>query len=189
MKIKTTIILLLLILNSNNLQGMGFGDWAAYTKHSTYFYSPGGGTTITLTNRKEYRSPKKWYFYKAHIIGKGKTNIDGRFKANFFVINEKEGDIHVFEKKAAWETYIHSNDLSPKYWQRWYTENWNHIELILLLAIFMFPISIPILLLNVYFYYKLAKSEKERKKWTILAAITPAIIFFINILGKFPESL
>jgi len=168
---------------------MGFGDWAAHTKNNTYFNSPGGGTIITLANGKKYEHPYKWYFYRDHIIGIRKKNITGGYKHDFFVINEKEGVIHTFNSEAKWKMYIDSNDLNPKYWKRWYTESWNHLELILLLAIFFFPISIPIILFNIYCYYKWAKFNKDWEKWRSLATITPALILLLTILGKFPESL
>ena len=178
MKIKSIAIFLILIFSINSIWGMGLGDWEEYTKNETYFNSPGGGTIITLVNGKEYKYPDTWYFYKDHIIGIGKNYIEGKYDYEFFIINEKE----------RWKELINTNDLNPKYWERWFRDNWNHIELIKLLAILWFPISIPIILINISFYKKLAKFDKSWKKWATLAAITPAIILLFNILGKFPES-
>ena len=168
---------------------MGLGDWYATTKNKTNFDDPGGGKTITLANGKKYQNPDEWYFYKDNIIGIGKEYTEGRYKYEYFVIDEKEGKILTFEEKEIWEEFIMTNNLNPKYWKRSFRDNWNHIEMIKLLAIFWFPISIPIILINIYFYKKLLSFDNKWKKWVGLAAITPLIIIVINLLGKFPESI
>lgn len=190
MKSKTIkLIFSILLISVNNLLGMGIGDWHATTKNKTSFNDSGGGLIITLANGKEYKYPDEWYFYKDNIIGIGEEYIEGRHKYEYFIIKEREGDILTFDRKDSWEEFIKTNDLNPKYWKRCFRDNWNHIEMIKILAVFWFPISVPIILLNIYFYRRLLDFDNSWGKWASLAAIAPILIMIINILGKFPDSL
>lgn len=189
MKIKVKqIIFLILFLSVNFLSGMGLGDWDTYTKNETLFNNPGSGIVITLANGKMYRSPSKWYFYKDHILGVQKVYTEREYDFEYFIINEKEGEIYTFNEEGNWEEFIKSNELKPKYWRRWFKENWKHIELIKILAFFLFPVSIIIIILNMYFYKKLVTFDENWMKWAVLSVITSMLLLIITLLGEFPDS-
>lgn len=189
MNAKTNSLLFFtLFLLINTSQGMGVGDWSSTTKNSTKFDDPGGGITITLSNGKQYKYIDEWYFYKDHIVGKTKEYINYENKYEYFVLNEITGKIHTFQKKDAWEIFIKSNNLNPKYWKRSFRDNWNHSEMMMLIPVLWFPISIPFIFLNLYFFKRLFEFEKNWTKWAFLSAISPLFILAISILGKFPDS-
>ena len=168
MQTKLITIFLFLIFNTNNTSGMSTGNWSASTKNNTHFNAPGGGTTITLANGKEYQYPNQWYFYKDNIIGTKRLWVEDKYEYDYFVINEKEGVINTFENKESWKNFIDTNELNPLYWKRSYSYDWNHLNLVKLLALFYPIISIPIILLNIYFLYNLAKLNQSWIKWIFL---------------------
>jgi hypothetical protein len=119
-KSKKIIVFLILFLSLSNLFGIGLRDWVTITENDTKFRDAGGGTIITLTNRKKYEHPYRWYFYKDNIIGTGKEYLEGGYEYEFFIIDEGEGDIYLFEEEEKWKEFIKTNELRPKYWTRWF---------------------------------------------------------------------
>jgi len=114
---------------------------------------------------------------------------EGGYINNYFIIDEKTVEIKIFENQRDWKKYIHDYDLNPKFWKRSFSDNWNHLEYIKLMAFLCFPISIPIILFNIYCLSKIFKANDEWRKWLIFSLIVPFIILILNFMGNHPQSI
>lgn len=190
MKNQFFFVVLLMLCFSFSAKSSGFGDWSAHTKFNNHFYQPGGELVIYLKNGKQYKNPSTWYFYKNHIIGIRKQWMNNKYIDEYFIIDEKENTILELKKRIEWKRYLEKKHLVPFFWTRWCSGNWNHLETLVILSIFCFPLTLLLIMLNLYFFIQAIKINQLnfKGKWTKLSLIFPSFLFCAFILGQFPQS-
>lgn len=191
MKMKATLICLILLMTIGHIFAKGYMDWSEYTSNQTYFDD---GRSITLANGDKYNvdASLRWYFYKNHIIGEGKImSKDKSMMAEYFVIDEINSELIGFEDKATYETYLKENKLTPLIWTRWHKTDWNVFWGIILSAIVLFPISLGLISWNLYILWKAVKLDKFslKSKWTRRSLVLPILLLIFRIMSEFPQSI
>jgi hypothetical protein len=176
------ILSFLFIITFVNYISASFSEWSQTTKYGNRFNNFNGLEIVTKNN--ESISIAKFYFYKNHIIAKIENSN------NFVDIDEISGKIIFFEKNSS---YLKKHKLIPKYWTRWFDENWDDYPkkgfLIKYLIYFIF--TIPFTIFWIFTLYKAIKNEKFKyfKIYTTLWTIMSLIVFTDIILDKFPSSI
>lgn len=175
--------------------------WIDKTPHGYFFQYHDGGTIEYENPKKEVilrgRSDFRWYFFKNHTIGYFSKN---QSKPSFFISNELQNFIEVFESENEWEKKIQDLNLQPTFWVRWYSHTWsfNPIEdsadglwiffslivlgRVLVIAFIGFLISWYLKFKEIYVYWV--------KKLAILSLAILCIYIIANfLLCSFPQSI
>lgn len=129
------------------MYAMGFGDWSYVTPNGSQLYDPGDAIYLSknLANT-DLSHLTKWYFYKDHIIGEYRPDINKNAKTAYFILNELNGDLKTYNDTSLLECDLRSQELVPVFWTRWYTDHIQTIDFIYILCFFGFPIIICIIL-------------------------------------------
>ncbi|MEL6972729.1 MAG: hypothetical protein AAFO02_21365, partial [Bacteroidota bacterium] len=136
-----------------------------------------------------FKYVRRWYFYKDHIIGTGITgerSASGDRVQIFFVIDEVKASALQFPDEVTWINSIQQAGLHPKFWTRWYIDNWNYMHLLGFWLLFGFPVTIPLIVFHIRWVIKLIKTRQ--RKWIKYLLIFPVTILFLFLLSSFPGS-
>jgi hypothetical protein len=125
----------------------------------TSFNTPGGYTICDCDVLQDYdkNAPtvigyewqiprlKKWYFYKKHIIGVSEKN--------YFVLDEANNRLDIYQTEAEWQNAINERGLNPAFWTIWLDmgdapENWFFILIMSVLT----PVGWLFWLSVIFFY-------------------------------------
>jgi hypothetical protein len=174
----------LFITGALNAYGFNLGEWQHETPGNNLMGDNGNGNELTIIRQGYNTLPlKKWYFYNYHIVG-----ITGK---KYFVVNEYEGDILLFNTENEWHNYLNQNRLNPFIWTRWYSDNWVDMDYIFVFLFFYFIKIIPFFLLLLWTLYKAIKVEhfKMTKPNTLIFLAIISLFILIVILDCFPQSI
>lgn len=208
--LSTCLIALLFILFSAGDAKAFIDDiWQEYTpgKNIIGYNEDARGIYLHYQSR-ELQQLKEWYFYKAHIVGTLRT-AEGE---NYFIFNERNNQLEVFDHREAFESRIRRQQLRPVF-KRVYSYKWslfpkesslNYVTAF----IFLVYASIPFLLFQLLVFgiicvimfirgrfvsficslYELTVSIAKAVLWVSLFAV-PIVLICWYLKGAFPQSI
>jgi amino acid transporter len=165
-----------------NTFSFGLGDWSHETPGANLIMDPGDGNYLRLKNGTEIHDLKLWYFYKDYIIA---TTYD-----DYIIVDERTGQVNRFATEYGWNDYIGQHNLKPFIWTRWYSENWVDYDILIIWLIFLFYISIPIIILFLWILYQSMRYEyfNIQKPYTKIVLIVVLTLGTVVILDFYPQS-
>jgi hypothetical protein len=175
---KKQILVWLIILPLIESSAIGLGDWQRDTPYGNYMYDAGGGTSLVFrTPYQELTGVNQWYFYSGHTIG--------QYSKGYFIADEKRAELKLFKDQQNWETSLVKLKLKP-FWTRWYTDDWHLLDDLLLVMVFAFYVSVPILIvLGIILYYAFIRERfNPSKPYTLIIlglTILIAVQYYLEI--------
>jgi len=172
---KKYLLILSLIFVNITYARVGFAESTVTTPNGHYIchcdpYSS-DITPVLIGFESKLKNLKEWYYYKDYIIGKNEIS--------FFIFNEIDEIVILFNDESKWLDEINKLKLKPKIYTRWIdigdSQDWMIISLII--------ISIPffiILLIEIFIVIYLFKKGNKTKANMILKI--NGIIFLILTL-------
>jgi hypothetical protein len=160
---KLVLILLLALLTAPSFAMIGLGDWQRDTPYGNYMYDAGGGACFVFKHPyQELIGLDRWYFYHGYTVG--------QYQKGYFIADEKASELKLFTDQKEWEATLVKLDLIPT-WTRWYSDDWHFFDNILVILVFAFYVSIPLLIaLGIVFYYAFVREGfNVRKPYTLIS--------------------
>lgn len=161
----------------------GFGDWQIETPYqNTIENYSGSGITLRLKHLKAVHNMSKWYFYHAHIIGKREKG--------YFIVDEINNKVYLFEKEEDWQKAIEEANLKPWVITRWHEGGEGYLFTLILLFVFGgFTIMLPLVFLYFYaIYVAICEGFKLRNPLMTVIFGAPLAIGIPYLLELFPQS-
>lgn len=183
------ILVLFLIVQPLKVEGLGFSDWKSTTPGGNTGNNFGGYNIEFFIQGKHIDSVQQFYFYKNHILGiQGVNKLD---ITGYFIIDEWNNKIYKYKNENIWKSQIQKKSLNPVIWTRWYTSNWFELDDWKILFLFGFFVSIPLLVLYIFFLIKAIKIERFKffKPYTTSWSVITFLIFLEVILNLYPQSI
>ncbi|MDX1447298.1 hypothetical protein, partial [Lishizhenia sp.] len=170
------------------LFAMGFSDWEQETPYGNKINNFTEGCTLYLRGKTFVEHIKNWYFYKGHTIGEI-TQTDQ--PKGYFAADEINNVVIYFDDENDWKNYIEKEDLSPKLVTRWHKGDWKVFDTILLLSLFYFFFTIPLLILFVVAVVRAIRKEKFKlsEPYTLSVLFIVGFIVLRLVLDAFPQSI
>lgn len=187
---KNLLLLILIQISFSPYGNCSFSEWSNQTKNGNTILNFGGNGIEIITSKRTIENVKRWYFKKNHIIGEIQSNETEKIK--YFVLDEKKGNLFTFRKKSNWDNYIKKQNLIPKLYTRWFTDDWDiYNNGFFSFYLMIFPISLPLTFLYLFILYRALKKEKFKlkKPYTLVFLVFTLIILLDIIMSKFPQSI
>lgn len=182
---KNILFIITFFLCTHTILAMGYSDWSYVTAYGTQLYDPGDAVYLSINQANmDLRDLTKWYFYKNHIIGEYRPDINDDLETTYFILNELNGDLKTYNDSSLFENDLRRLELVPVFWTRWYNDHIQTIDLIYILCFFCFPIIICIILfIAVLIYASIIFKNKTLKIVCIaitLILLLPPILLILN---------
>lgn len=168
----------------------GWSDWESTTPGGNIGDNYSGSKIALHINNETIHDVHRLYFYKNHIIGEIAENPD---KVNaYFIVDEKQNSIFLYENKTKWTREITNRSLTPKVWTRWYTSDWYLLDD---WNIMMFPfyliVILPLKVLYLTAILRVIKREKFRffKPYTTISTTIAVVLILVIWLEIYPQSI
>ena len=131
----------------------GWGDWQRDTPHGNRMGDAGGGTDFFMAaTGQEIVGISRRYFYEGCTIG--------QYERGYFIADEKVSIITIFTNRREWEMEVEMKNLKPRWWTRWYKDDWHFFDDLLLIMILAFYFTIPLSIIFIAILLRAVRIER-----------------------------
>lgn len=111
----------MLLLFPIKSDAIAWTDWGAQTPGGHTISDNWGPKALIVKDSFILSDLEEWYFYRNHVIGK--------FSSGYFIYNEGNSTLNIFNSVGDWKNQLHQNKLDPVLWTRWYSGDWDSISI------------------------------------------------------------